>query len=163
MENPREDRALAIARKIYNDDPKAVQALPNSRDVIHYVGMDKVAKRTSGTIALSKVAALIAENIDEVYPLTSSNFIFLYDPSTDMMYIASTSKFHIDLINYIVGQKKHTNPDDSYSFMDQYVLGVYYDVPEFHQYPKTEAITKRVIELGEQVKQLKDGGWEDPY
>ncbi len=69
-------------------------------------------------------SALIAPHIDEVYPLHSFNFIFLYDPADDMFYVAPTDKFHIDLINYIIGVKKHTNPDDSYLMLDKYVLGV---------------------------------------
>lgn len=41
-----------------------------------------------------------------------------------MLYIGASQKFHIDLINYVLGVKKHTNPDDSYTFLDKYVLGI---------------------------------------
>ena len=72
---------------------------------------------------LQRTSALIAPHIDEVYPLRSFIFIFLYNPEDDMFYVAPTDKFHIDLINYTLGVKKHTNPDDSYTMLDQYVLG----------------------------------------
>lgn len=72
---------------------------------------------------LMRTSKLLAPHIDEAYPLTSKNFIFLYNPEQDMMYIGATRKFHIDLINYMMGQSRHTNPDDSYNFVSTYALG----------------------------------------
>jgi len=40
-----------------------------------------------------------------------------------MFYVAPSSKYHIDLINYVIGVKKHTNPDDSYEMMDKFIMG----------------------------------------
>ena len=85
---------------------------------------------------MNRVAGLIAPHITEAYPTRDDEtFIFLYNPEEDMLYVAPSEKFHIDLINYVLGQRKHTDPNDSYQLTQKYVLGTWYrsdDTPHFH-------------------------------
>lgn len=87
-----------------------------------------------------------ATEVIEALPFSRQGCIFAYDRRKDKLYLAGSDRLHINLLNYISGGvARLTNPDASFDFLDDFVLGYAYihwednePVIEYHSPPTRE-------------------------